>query len=199
MNHAEAAEVIKGSVSMKDVAGMFGYTVGGGGFMVCPFHGDHDASLKIYDTKGGHSGWHCFGCGRGGSVIDFVMENDGCNFQRAVRVINDGMGLGLLTVDNMFRQNAYRSAQRDYDRIREAMDAITDALEKYIDDEQCFLTKWLMYIEDKEVRERTADEWVRRELILEEMQYNDYLSEKVEEMRREVSEWRSRARSGKSP
>ena len=78
MNHAQAAEVIKDTVSMRDVAGMLGFTPGRGGFMVCPFHGDHDASLKIYDTKGGHSGWHCFGCGRGGSVIDFVMESEKC-------------------------------------------------------------------------------------------------------------------------
>ena len=56
MNHAQAAEVIKDTVSMRDVAGMLGFTPGRGGFMVCPFHGDHDASLKIYDTNGGHSG-----------------------------------------------------------------------------------------------------------------------------------------------
>lgn len=198
MNHAQAAEVIKNTVSMRDVAGMLGFTPGRGGFMVCPFHGDHDASLKIYDTKGGHSGWHCFGCGRGGSVIDFVMESEKCNFQMAVRIINDRMGLNLLTADDMFRQSRNQKIQRAFDQIRNAMDAIIDSREEQIEAEQRFLTKWLMYIEDKPIRERTADEWVRRELILEEMKYNDYLAEKAEELRREVSEWRSRARSGKS-
>ena len=198
MNHAQAAEVIKDTVSMRDVAGMLGFTPGRGGFMVCPFHGDHDASLKIYDTKGGHSGWHCFGCGRGGSVIDFVMESEKCNFQMAVRIINDRMGLNLLTADDMFRQSRNQKIQRAFDQIRNAMDAIIDSREEQIEAEQRFLTKWLMYIEDKPIRERTADEWVRRELILEEMKYNDYLAEKAEELRREVSEWRSRARSGKS-
>ena len=198
MNHAQAAEVIKDTVSMRDVAGMLGFTPGRGGFMVCPFHGDHDASLKIYDTKGGHSGWHCFGCGRGGSVIDFVMESEKCNFQMAVRIINDRMGLNLLTADDMFRQSRNQKIQRAFDQIRNAMDAIIDSREEQIEAEQRFLTKWLMYIEDKPIRERTADEWVRRELILEEMKYNDYLAEKAEERRREVSEWRSRARSGKS-
>ena len=198
MNHAQAAEVIKDTVSMRDVAGMLGFTPGRGGFMVCPFHGDHDASLKIYDTKGGHSGWHCFGCGRGGSVIDFVMESEKCNFQMAVRIINDRMGLNLLTADDMFRQSRNQKIQRAFDQIRNAMDTIIDSREEQIEAEQRFLTKWLMYIEDKPIRERTADEWVRRELILEEMKYNDYLAEKAEELRREVSEWRSRARSGKS-
>ena len=196
MKHAQAAEIIKCTVSMRDVAEMFGYTVGRGGFMVCPFHGDTDASLKIYENQHGHNGWHCFGCGRGGSVIDFVMESEHCGFHQAVREINDRMGLGLLTVDNMFVQSRRQKIQRICDQIRDAMDAIIDTRERMIDREQRFLTKWLMYIEDKPVRERTAREWTRIQLILDEMQYNDYLLEKAEELRREVSEWRSKARSG---
>ena len=116
----------------------------------------------------------------------------------AVRIINDRMGLNLLTADDMFRQSRNQKIQRAFDQIRNAMDAIIDSREEQIEAEQRFLTKWLTYIEDKPIRERTADEWVRRELILEEMKYNDYLAEKAEELRREVSEWRSRARSGKS-
>lgn len=196
MNHAQAAEVIKDTVRMRDVAEMLGYTVGRGGFMVCPFHGDTDASLKIYENRHGHNGWHCFGCGRGGSVIDFVMESENCGFQQAVRVINDRLGLSLLTVDNMFVQSRREKIQRICDQIRAAMDAVITTREDMIEREQQFLTKWLMFIEDKPVRERTAQEWTRIQLILDEMQYNDYLLEKAEELRREVSEWRSKARSG---
>ena len=101
MNYAQAAEIINGTVSTKAAAGMLGYEIGRAGFMVCPFHGDHDASLKVYDGAGGHTGWHCFGCGKGGSVIDFVMESEGCSFSKAVRILNDGMGLNLLTVEDM--------------------------------------------------------------------------------------------------
>lgn len=196
MNHAEAAEVIKGTVSMKDVAGMLGYTPGRGGFMVCPFHGDHDASLKVYSGSGG---WHCFGCGKGGSVIDFVMESEHCNFRQAVRLISDGMGLNLLTVDDMFQQNRNRAVQRAFDAVREAMDAMIDTEERHIELDQWLLTKELMMLEDKPVPERTADEWTRIHEIIDNMQYNDYLAEKCQEIRREVSEWRSKARSVRSP
>ena len=196
MNHTQAAEIIKGTVSMRTVAEMLGYTVGRDGFMVCPFHGDTDASLKIYENRHGHNGWHCFGCGKGGSVIDFVMESEGCGFQQAVRVINDRLGLGLLTMDNMFAQDRRQKIQRTLDRIRADMDAIIDTRIRMIDREQCFLTRWLMHIEDKPVRERTAQEWTRIQLILENMKRNDYLLEKCKELRREVSEWRSKARSG---
>jgi Mg2+ and Co2+ transporter CorA len=129
-------------------------------------------------------------------VIDFVMEFESCGFQKAVRIINDQMGLGLLTVENMFQQDRRQKTQRQMDDIRRAMDAIIDKKTEFIHRDQVFLTKWLMHIEDKPVPDRTADEWVRIQLILEDMQYNDYLLDRLEEMRREVSEWRSKARSG---
>lgn len=39
--------------------------------IVCPFHGDVNPSLNI-DFSKGH--WYCFGCGRGGEALDFVVE-----------------------------------------------------------------------------------------------------------------------------
>lgn len=199
MNYAQAAEIIKGTVSTKAAAGMLGYEIGRSGFMVCPFHGDKDASLKVYDGTGGHTGWHCFGCGKGGSVIDFVMESEGCNFSKAVRILNDGMGLNLLTVDDMFSQQTRQKAQRALDIVREAFDGYISEAEEIVDRILQFDTKWLQEIEGKQVPERTADEWVRIQLLLEEMQYMEYILEKLDELRKEVSIWRSKARSGRSP
>ena len=199
MNYAKAAEIIKGTVSTKAAAGMLGYQIGRGGFMVCPFHGDTDASLKVYDGTGGHTGWHCFGCGKGGSVIDFVMESEGCNFSKAVRILNDGMGLNLLTVDDMFSQQTRQKVLRAVDIVRDAFDSYIsearDATERMLQ----FDTKWLQEIEGKPVPERKADEWVRIQLLLEEMQYMEYILDKLDELRKEVSAWRNMARSGRSP
>ena len=62
---------IRRILTAQQVAEFYGFQVGRSGFMKCPFHqGDHTASLKLYDGDGG---WHCFGCGAHGSVIDFVM------------------------------------------------------------------------------------------------------------------------------
>jgi hypothetical protein len=116
-----------------------------------------------------------------------------------VRLISDGMGLNLLTVDDMFQQNRNRAVQRAFDAVREAMDAMIDTEERHIDLDQWLLTKELMMLEDKPVPERTADEWTRIHEIIDNMQYNDYLAEKCQEIRREVSEWRSKARSVRSP
>lgn len=53
----------------------------------CPFPGhkggaDRTPSLKVTGDDGK---WKCFGCGRGGNVIDWVMEYDGVEFLEACR------------------------------------------------------------------------------------------------------------------
>ena len=49
----------------------YGYDPGRSGGLRCAFHqGDRTASLRVYP---GYGGWHCFGCGNGGSGIDFVI------------------------------------------------------------------------------------------------------------------------------
>jgi DNA primase len=48
---------------------------------VCPLHSDSEASLSVNPEKGS---WHCFGCDRGGSVIDWTMAVAGTDFRGAV-------------------------------------------------------------------------------------------------------------------
>ena len=87
-----AAE-IKRALPARDVLEHYGFHPGRTGFLQCPFHqGDKHGSLKVYD---GERGWHCFGCGRGGSVIDFVMELFGIGFREACLRLNEEFHLGL--------------------------------------------------------------------------------------------------------
>lgn len=48
----------------------------------CPWHSDEHPSLTLYETDGKYH-CHCFACGRGGSVIDYVMARDGVTFWEA--------------------------------------------------------------------------------------------------------------------
>ena len=47
----------------------------------CPFHNDNNPSLSIDAVK---NVWHCFGCNKGGTVIDFIMEKEGIPFRQAI-------------------------------------------------------------------------------------------------------------------
>jgi len=46
-----------------------GREVGRDGKLACPFHEDRTPSLAVFDDPA--RGWYCFGCDRGGTIIDF--------------------------------------------------------------------------------------------------------------------------------
>jgi hypothetical protein len=58
----------------------------------CTFHPDKTPSLKLY-SKDGRLLWHCFGCNRSGSIIDFVMESDHLDLGDAIRQVKEDLGL----------------------------------------------------------------------------------------------------------
>lgn len=73
---------------MRAAAERYGLYIARGGYISCPFHAEKTPSLKLYDTPG--RGFYCFGCGAGGSVIDFAMQLFGLDFRAAtVRLASD--------------------------------------------------------------------------------------------------------------
>ena len=87
------SEAVKELLTTDQVVRHYGLHPDRSGFLQCPFHqGDRHGSLKVYP---GNKGWHCFGCQRGGSVIDFVMQLFGISFSQAVVRLNADFGLGL--------------------------------------------------------------------------------------------------------
>ncbi|MCW2818132.1 MAG: primase, partial [Marmoricola sp.] len=66
----------------------------GGGSMkgLCPFHDEKSPSFHVTPSRGFY---HCFGCGVGGDVINFVMEMDGLGFSETVERLADKVGVQL--------------------------------------------------------------------------------------------------------
>ncbi len=54
---------------------------------LCPFHEDKNPSLSVDQSKGL---FHCFGCGAGGDVFDFVMKKQGVEFKEALAILKGG-------------------------------------------------------------------------------------------------------------
>lgn len=59
---------------------------------LCPFHDEKSPSFHVRPQVGRY---HCFGCGEGGDVIDFVMKVDGLTFNEAVEYLAGRVGLTL--------------------------------------------------------------------------------------------------------
>jgi DNA primase len=57
---------------------------------LCPFHNEKTPSFTVSDEK---SFFHCFGCGRHGDAIGWVMETDGLSFPEAVEKLAQEAGL----------------------------------------------------------------------------------------------------------
>ncbi len=57
---------------------------------LCPFHQEKTPSFFVNPEKGL---WHCFGCGAGGDVIDFVQRIEGLTFTEAVAKLSRQLGI----------------------------------------------------------------------------------------------------------
>ena len=56
---------------------------GGANFMgLCPFHGEKSPSFSVSPSK---QFYHCFGCGKNGNAIGFLMDHVGMGFVDAVQ------------------------------------------------------------------------------------------------------------------
>lgn len=51
---------------------------------LCPFHNEKTPSFSVSVSKGIYK---CFGCGRGGNVVNFVMEHEQMNYVNALRYL----------------------------------------------------------------------------------------------------------------
>ena len=52
----------------------------------CPWHSDSHPSLTLYESAT-ENRCHCFACGQGGAVIDYVMAREQCDFKTAVELV----------------------------------------------------------------------------------------------------------------
>jgi DNA primase len=59
---------------------------------LCPFHDEKSPSFNV---RPGHGTFHCFGCGEGGSVVDFIMKIEHLGFVEAVERLADRVGIRL--------------------------------------------------------------------------------------------------------
>ena len=59
----------------------------------CPFHNERTPSFKVF-LDAGDPHFHCYGCNKHGSVFDFVMEHERCDFSRATEIVAREAGVG---------------------------------------------------------------------------------------------------------
>ncbi len=66
-------------------------------FGLCPFHSEKTPSFSVSPSK---QIYHCFGCGKGGSVINFIMEIERLSFPEAVEFLARRAGMAIPEEDH---------------------------------------------------------------------------------------------------
>ena len=61
-------------------------------FGLCPFHNEKTPSFSVSPEK---NIYHCFGCGKGGNAINFIMEHEKLSFIDAVKQLAKQYGIPL--------------------------------------------------------------------------------------------------------
>jgi DNA primase len=84
-------------------------------FGLCPFHGEKTASFSVAPDKGMY---YCFGCHKGGGVINFQMEIEGLSYPDAVRALAKRVGMEV-PEDEQY-QSRYRHQERLWALHKEA-------------------------------------------------------------------------------
>ena len=82
-------KAIKGLVTAREAAEHYGLTVNSRGMAVCPFHDDHNPSMKLDER------FHCFGCGEDGDVIDFTAKYFNLSLREAAEKLLADFGNGV--------------------------------------------------------------------------------------------------------
>ncbi len=100
-NQADILRVIGDYVSLKKKGNNY--------WACCPFHNEKTPSFSVNPSKGL---FKCFGCGKGGDAITFVMEIEGAPFPEAVKTVADKCGITVPVVADDRQDYEERDRQR---------------------------------------------------------------------------------------
>ena len=92
---------------------------------LCPFHNEKTPSFKVSPSLGIYK---CFGCGRGGNVVDFIMELEKMSYPEALRHLASKYHIEI------DEDNTNREELSEQVRLREGLYVALDFAAKYFND-----------------------------------------------------------------
>ena len=123
----------------------------------CPFHGEKTASFSVNPQKGF---FKCFGCGKGGSAYNFVMEIEGLNFPEAIRRVAEISGVPLPEpIDDKnyeIRKKKKQEQKAIADQVIELNKFALEFWENHLQENNAHARQAREYLEKRELSEETV-------------------------------------------
>jgi len=79
----------------------------------CPFHGGGQEKTPSFKVDPDLKMYHCFGCGKGGSVIGFVMEMDKLSYPEAIKSLARKIGIEIVYEEGGAEEGEYDSSVKE--------------------------------------------------------------------------------------
>jgi DNA primase len=106
----------------------------------CPFHQEKTPSFSVNPSK---NIFYCFGCSKGGSVFNFVMELEGVTFPESVRIVAEKVGMPL---PEQVDDKRFESKRKEADEVVQ-------------------LNAWALEFWERQLAEETAEARAAREYV----------------------------------
>lgn len=110
INKTDIVSLIESHVSLKKMGASYK--------ACCPFHQEKTPSFNVSPVK---QLYHCFGCGRGGNALSFLMEYEHLNFIEAVEVLAKKQGLTVPQSTRLGKKEMMDDKSRLYEVLNEAI------------------------------------------------------------------------------
>ena len=142
-------EEIKNRLNVLDIVGSYvKLTKTGVNYRgVCPFHSEKGPSFFVSPSR---QMWHCFGCGVGGDIFEFIKKIEGIEFGDALRLLAEKAGVELK------RENPKLRTERQ--RLHEICEFGCSFFEKQLE-----LGEWGIkakeYLLNRGIKEETIKKW----------------------------------------
>ena len=145
---------------------------------LCPFHNEKTPSFMVSPDR---QVFHCFGCGKGGSIIDFIMEYEHIEFPEALEELAERAGVTLTT-------HKTDSPERKLKEQIYEVNALASEFYQYILTKHALGEKALLYLRNRGITDKSIktfslgyspNSWEALYLFLKKKKYPDALIEQA--------------------
>ncbi|MBS3776027.1 MAG: DNA primase [Bacteroidales bacterium] len=120
---------------------------------LCPFHNEKTPSFTVSPSKGI---FKCFGCGKGGNAINFIMEHEGLSYPEALRFLANKYNIEI-------EEKELSAEEIEQKNIKDSLQIVTNFAAKHFHDNlknhQEGRSVGLSYLKERSIREDMIDKF----------------------------------------